>query len=286
MPSMLFEKTTVLGVGLIGASLALAMRKASLASSITGHGRNEANLQRAKEWSIIDSYELDPAKACKGADLVVLATPVGTFKSLMKSIYGSLKPGAVVMDVGSVKGDLVYGMESLMPDMVHCVPCHPIAGSERSGIDTASADLFEGKLCIITKTENTAVAAFNDVSELWRAIGSRVELLSPEEHDMIFGLVSHLPHLVAYALVNTVADVDPGSIKYAGNGFKDATRIAAGSPDLWRDITAFNSENLLRFLDILKANIEGLSIYIREGDFKGLEEAFKRASELRKSIES
>ncbi len=191
----------------------------------------------------------------------------------------------MAVDVGSVKGSLVQEMEGLMPEGVSFVACHPIAGSERSGIDTASADLFDGKLCIITRTERTDGGALDKVSKLWEALGSKVELMDPEVHDMIFGLVSHLPHLAAYALVNAVADVDAGSMKYAGNGFKDSTRIAASPPAIWRDICAFNTDNLLRFLDIFKANIEGLSLYIREGDFQGLEDALRRASKLRKSIE-
>jgi len=283
---MLFEKTTIFGVGLIGASLALAMREKSLTKYVSGYGRTEANLKAAAQRGIIDFYELDPARACKDADLIVYATPVGAFKSLARATRGAMKNGAVVIDVGSVKGLLVQDMEDLMPGGVRYVPCHPIAGSERSGIETASAGLFEGRLCIITKTPKTDDGAFDKVSALWRALGSKLEVMDPDVHDSIFGLVSHLPHLAAYALVNAVADVDAGSMKYAGNGFKDATRIAASSPAIWRDICAFNSENLLRFLDILKANIEGLSLFIRESDFKGLEEAFKRASKLRKGIEN
>lgn len=282
---MLFERTAVLGVGLIGASLALALREKSLTGLITGYGRTEANLKKAVERGIIDSYELDPARACADADLLVYATPVGSFKTLARALRGSTKKGAVVIDVGSVKGFLVSDMEGLMPEGVRYVACHPIAGSERSGIDNASANLFDGRLCIVTKTENTDEEAFRKVRDLWRAVGSKVELMDPDVHDVIFGLVSHLPHLAAYALVNAVADVDAGSVKYAGNGFKDMTRIAASSPAIWRDICAFNSENLLRFLDILKANIEGLSMFLRDGDFEGLEDAFKRASELRKSLE-
>lgn len=282
---MLFKKTAVLGVGLLGASLALSMREKSLTGSIIGFGRSEGNLKNAVAKGIIDSYFLDPVKACEDADLVVFATPVGSFKALARALKGRLRKDAVVIDVGSVKGFLVSDLENLMGEGVHYVACHPIAGSERSGIDTASASLFDGKLCIITRTDNTNEAAFQKVSELWSAVGSRVELMDPEFHDMVLGLVSHLPHLVAYALVNAVADVDSGSIRYAGNGFKDTTRIAASSATIWRDICAFNSENILRFLDIFKANIEGLGMFIREGDFDSLEDAFRRASKLRNRIE-
>lgn len=281
----MFDKASVLGVGLIGASLALSMKQRSLVGHVRGYGRTVANLRRAKERGIIDSYELDPARACEDADLIVYATPVGAFKPLARSIKGSLKEGAIAIDVGSVKGALVQDIERLSPQGAHFVACHPIAGSESSGIDAASGALFEGRLCIICRTERTDKKACDKVSELWRGVGSRVEIMDPQTHDVIFGLVSHLPHVVAYALMNAVADIDAGSLGYAGNGFKDTTRIAASSPAIWRDICAFNSVNLLKFLDIFKSNIEGLSAFIREGDFDSLEAAFKRASELRRGIE-
>lgn len=282
---VLFEKTTILGVGLLGASLALSMKGMSLTGHVVGHGRREENLKKAKERGIIDSYDLDAARACEGADLIVFATPVGTFKSLAKAIKGHLKEGAVLTDVGSVKGSLVYDIENLMPKGVHYVACHPIAGSEKSGIDTARDDLFKGKLCIITKTPNINEESFDKVWGLWSALGSRVELMDPEEHDHVFGLVSHLPHVAAYALINAIADVDVGCLKYAGEGFKDTTRIAASSPVLWRDICAFNSENLIRALDMLKSNIEGITSYLREGEYDALEETFRQASRLRRQIE-
>jgi prephenate dehydrogenase len=282
---VLFEKTAILGIGLIGASLALAMKENGLTGHVAGHGRSEDNLKRARERGIIDSYSLDAAKTCEDADLVVFATPVGTFKSLAKTIKGTLKKGAVVTDVGSVKGFLAHDLEDLMPEGVTYVACHPIAGSEQSGIDTARADLFKGRLCIVTRTPNIDEESFNKVWGLWSALGAKVELMDPEEHDHIFGLVSHLPHVAAYALMNAIADVDPGSLKYAGNGFKDSTRIAASSPTLWRDICAFNSDNLIRALDMLRANIDGIASYLREGDYEALEESFKRAYELRKQIE-
>jgi prephenate dehydrogenase len=261
------------------------MKQRSLVGHVVGHGRTEANLRRAEERGIIDSYELDAARACEDADLVVYATPVGSFKQIAHSIKGYLKEGAIAIDVGSVKGSLVQDIESLMPQGVHFVACHPIAGSESSGIDAARGDLFEGRLCIICRTERTDPKAFDKVSGLWGAVGSRVEVMDPRTHDEVFGLVSHLPHLAAYALVNTVADIDPGSLGYAGNGFKDTTRIAASAPAIWRDICAFNRGNLLKYLDVFKDNIEALSALVREGDLDGLEAAFRRASELRRGLE-
>lgn len=282
---MMFERAAVLGVGLIGASLALSMKQRSLVGHVVGHGRTEANLRRARERGIIDSYELEASRACEDADLVVYATPVGSFMQIAESIQSSLKEGAIAIDVGSVKGSLVQDIEKLTPQGANFVACHPIAGSESSGIDAASGHLFEGRLCIICRTERTDPKAFDRVSGLWGAIGSRVEVMEPRTHDAVFGLVSHLPHVAAYALVNTVADIDPGSLDYAGNGFRDTTRIAASPPAIWRDICAFNRDNLLKYLDVFKNNIEALSALLKEGDLDGLEAAFRRASERRRGLE-
>jgi prephenate dehydrogenase len=279
------ERVTVLGVGLIGASLALAMKEKSICGHVAGYGRTEGNLLKAKERGIIDSFELDPGKACEGADLVVFATPPGRFASLAREVRDSLKEGALVMDVGSVKGGLVQEMEGLMPRGARFVGCHPIAGSERSGIEASRADLFRGARCIITKTESTDGDALREVSALWEVLGSEVTVMDPEEHDRVYALVSHVPHLLAYALVNTVAEMDGEYIKYAGQGFKDATRIAASSPDIWRDICMLNRENLLHFIELFKDNIDRLGQHLRSGEAEALESAFARAKALRDTIE-
>jgi prephenate dehydrogenase len=283
---MTFEKATILGVGLIGASMALAMKKNSLCARVTGYGRTEGNLLRARELRIIDSYELDPAKACEGADLVVFSTPPARFASLAGEVRESLKEGAIVIDVGSVKGKLVHEMEGLMPPGARFVGCHPIAGSERSGIDAASGDLFKGAKCIITRTGGTDGDAFQEVSALWEGLGSDVTVMSPEEHDRVYALVSHVPHLLAYALMNTVAEIDGSYVEFAGQGFKDTTRIASSSPDIWRDICLMNRDNLLELIERFKDNMDRLSLHLRAGDAEALEEAFRRARALRETIEN
>lgn len=283
---MKYEKVTVLGVGLIGASLALAMKGKNLCGNVAGYGRTEGNLLRAKERKIIDSYALDPGKACEGADLVVFSTPPGRFAFLAGEVRGSLKEGALVIDVGSVKGKLVSEMEGLMPRGARFVGCHPIAGSERSGIEASRGDLFRGARCIITKTSRTDGEALREVSALWEALGSEVTVMDPEEHDRVYALMSHVPHLLAYALMNTVADVDGDYIRYAGRGFRDATRIAASSPDIWRDICVLNRENLLHFIERFKDNMDRLSHYLRSGDTEALEAAMSRAKALRETIEN
>lgn len=281
---LFFNRVTILGVGLIGASFALAMKKHKLSEHIIGHGRSLENLKRAKEKGMIDSFELDPAKACEGSDLVLFATPVGSFIDIAKKIQSSLKKGALVTDVGSVKGRLVYDMEALMPTAAYFVGGHPIAGSNRSGIDTATADIFIGAKCILTPTEKTSRNALEKLIHVWSTFGSILELIDPEEHDRVYATVSHLPHLLAYAIVNTVADIDSSYLKFTGEGFKDTTRIASSSPELWRDICILNRDNLLKSIEVFKDNLEKLSQYLRVSDSESLEREFTRARTLRQGI--
>jgi len=279
-----FDKVTILGVGLIGASFALGMKKYKLCNHLIGHGRKIENLQRARDIGIIDSLEPDPAKACSGSDLILFATPVGSFTEIAEKICLSFKKGTLVTDVGSVKGRLVYDMEALMPEGTYFVGGHPIAGSSRSGIDTATAEIFRGAKCILTPTEKTNVNALERLTHVWKTFGCMVELIDPDEHDRIYAMVSHLPHLLAYAIVNTVADVDSSYLKFAGQGFMGTTRIALSSPELWRDICILNQDNLLKFIEIFKKNLGKLSQYLKASDLKSLEGEFERARTLREGI--
>ena len=281
---MHFDKVTILGVGLIGASFALALQKNGLCGEITGYGRSEQNLGRAKEKKIIDSFDLDPAKACGGADLIVFATPVGTFTALAEKISGALKRNAIVTDVGSVKGKLVRDMEKSMPRGVSFVGGHPIAGSDRSGIDAAAAEIFRGAKCIIPPTRDTDKGALEKVTDIWKTFGSVIRSLNPDEHDRIYAAVSHLPHLVAYEIVNTVSDMSESYLAFCGQGFLDTTRIASGRPELWRDICILNKDNLLESIEILKKNLDRVSQYLRTYDLDSLERDFKRARTLREGI--
>ncbi len=279
-----FDRVAVIGVGLIGASLALALKKYGIAEEVSGTGRNEESLKKALRYGVIDSYSLDRSEVVKGADLVVLATPVGCFKDVIEEARPSFKRGAIVTDVGSVKGGLAREIEALMPDGVVFVGGHPIAGSDRSGIDAASADLFAGAKCIVTPTERTPEDAVRKVSALWSALGAEVCLLSPEEHDMVFALVSHLPHLIAYALVNTVGDVNPEYVHYAGKGFKDTTRVALSSPELWRDICFKNKENLLDLVQRFQQSLAEMVDALKEGETGELEMLFEKARSLRSRL--
>ena len=281
---MYFHKVTILGVGLIGASLALALKKYGLCNTIIGYGRTQGNLIRAQEKTIIDSFELDPAKACDDSDLIVFASPVGIFFDIAKQISHVLKRDAIVTDVGSVKGKLVRDMEGLMPHQVFFVGAHPIAGSERSGIDTASALIFKKAQCIITPTQKTDKNALEKIIAIWRTFGCFTTLMDPEEHDRIYAAVSHLPHLLAYEIVNTVADINSSYLSFSGQGFKDITRIAASHPDIWRDICMHNRDNLLAYIELFKKNLDTVSQYLRNNDPESLSREFQRARTLRESL--
>ena len=276
-----FERVTIIGVGLLGASLSLALRDKSLCGKIVGYGRKPENLERAKEAGIIDEYITDASASVKDADLVVLCTPVGIFSDIVSSIRPALKKGALVTDVGSVKGRMVADIESLMPPGVSFVGSHPIAGGDKSGISEARKDLFAGARCLVTPTTQSDRDALDTISSIWTLLGCRVEIMDPFLHDEVFALVSHLPHLIAYALVNTVDSIDPGRIDYSGGGFRDSTRIAMSSPELWRDISMFNRQNLLHVLDVFRDNLERISRCVEDQDWEWLEKEFKRARELR-----
>lgn len=281
---MFFKKITILGVGLIGASFALAMKKRGLCGSVSGFGRNESSLVKAQERGVIDSFDLDPVKASADSDLVLFAMHVGSFTETAKKIAPSLKKGAVVTDVGSVKGSLVYEMENILSRQASFVGGHPIAGGEKSGIETADAELFEGRRCIITPTGKTDRVAMEMLVTLWQSLGAEVVAMSPEEHDRVLGAVSHLPHILAYEMVNAADEIDESCLKYSGAGFRDVTRIASSSPELWRDVCMLNRENLIHFIDVFIRRLEAVRGYMMSADANSLEEEFRKAKTLRDGL--
>jgi len=274
----------ILGVGLIGGSVARALKKGELCSHIVGYGRSRANLDAAIRLGVVDSIEKSAKAACKGADLVVLATPVETFKPLVTEIASALEPGAIVIDAGSIKGELVREIESMMPSGVRFIGCHPIAGSERSGVHASTDTLFEGALCIITPTGKTDSRALDMVSLLWESFGCMVESMDPDEHDRVYSAVSHFPHLVAYAIVNAASEEVVGSLKYAGSGFKDTTRIAMSPAELWKNICIMNRSNVSGMVGRLIDELKQMKKMLDSADGKGLYEAFNRAAETRREI--
>ena len=281
---MFFRKVSILGVGLIGASFALAMKKRGLCGSVSGFGRKEANLANAKDRGVIDSFDLDPVRASADADLVLFAIHAGSFAETAKKIVGSLKRGTIVTDVGSVKGSLVYAMEDILSGQASFVGGHPIAGGEKSGIEGADAELFEGRRCIMTPTARTDKAAMEMLVSLWQSLGAEVVTMSPEEHDRVLGAVSHLPHILAYEMVNAAGEIDESFLRYSGTGFRDITRIASSSPELWRDVCMLNRENLIHFIDVFMRRVEAVRGYLVSADADSLEEDFRKAKTLRDGL--
>lgn len=282
--NLFFNKVTVIGVGLIGASFALALKKNGLCGTIHGYGRTEDNLVQARQRGIIDAYSLDACKACEDSDLIVLSTPVGLFRDVAEKISNSVKEGALITDVGSVKGALVYELETALQGRGIYAGSHPIAGSDKSGIGDARADLFNTAKCIVTPTSKTNDAATKKIVSIWETFGARVELMDPFRHDEVYAAVSHLPHLVAYAIVNTVNDIDPAYIEYAGKGFRDTTRIALSSPELWRDISMLNRDNLIRLISVFRDNIDRMADCLKENSASKIEDEFSKARALRRKL--
>jgi prephenate dehydrogenase len=284
MNGLLFRKATIMGVGLIGASCALALKDSGLCETVAGYGRSERNLKEARELGMIDEYSLEARHACEKTDLVILSTPVSQFKDLIREIRGDLKGNAVITDVGSVKGALVHEIEELMPESVYYVGSHPIAGSEKSGFNHASANLFEKSQCIVTPTHRSNEIAVRKIISMWESFGASIEIMDPVLHDEVYAAVSHLPHLIAYTMMNTVDEGGAEYFRFAGPGFKDSTRIALSSPELWRDISLLNGSNLLLLIDRFRDNLDLLASLIKNSDASGLEREFSKARSLRQKI--
>ena len=283
----MFDKVVMAGVGLICGSLAFDMRRRKLAKEIIGYGRGAANLRLARRKGIIDGYFLTPEDFPAGVDLLVMGTPVETIAPLTKAFLPRLDPGAIVTDVGSVKGGIVRAMEKLLSKQIHFVAGHPIAGSEQWGAQAARHDLFVRHRCILTPTKKTDRRALEKVAALWRAVGAEVETMPPEVHDHVLGVISHLPHVLVYALVNALERRPQKGIdlkKYCAGGFKDFTRIASSRPELWRDICLMNSKALGHSLGDYIDDLQRLHRWIRDGKGALLEKEFARAYETRAQI--
>ncbi len=279
-----FNRMVVVGVGLIGGSLSIVSRRKGLVKEIIGVGRGAGNLKEAVKLKIIDSFTFDISEAVKGADLIVLAAPVGSFEGLVKQMSRSLSKGAIITDAGSVKGEMVNRIERLLPRGAYFVGGHPIAGKEKTGVNAASQTLFEGTKCILTPTKKTDALALKKIKALWNAVGAEVVLMDPMLHDKVLGAVSHLPHAAAYSIVNTVAEIKKNGnnfIAFSGGGFKDFTRIAASSPEMWRDIFLSNRVNLINMISRYQKNLEKLKKYIKDKDSKGLIKELEKAKAIR-----
>lgn len=277
-------KLVIIGVGLIGGSFALAMKRAGLVGQVVGVGRSLDNLNRAIELGVIDAASQDPAQAVAGADLVMVATPVGQMGRVFDAIAPVLPREAIVTDAGSTKGDVAQLMRAHLPEhLAYCVPAHPIAGSDRSGAAAAQYGLFEQRRVVLTPLEATLPEAAEAVGQWWQASGARVFSMRADEHDAVFASVSHLPHLLAFAYVEMVANKTDAArcFDFAATGFKDFTRIAGSHPEMWRDISLANREALLADLRAYQAGLAQLTQWVEAGDGAALEQMFQHAREAR-----
>ncbi len=283
----IFERMAVIGVGLIGGSLAQAARRGRIARSVVGLDADDTHLKQAVALRLVDE-RADCPEGVEQADLVVIAVPVGEIVGVVRSIAGRLSLGCIVTDVGSVKGDLVAEVESQIPLGRAYVPGHPIAGTERSGPEAASADLFQGSLCVLTPTSRTPEDALKKITRLWERVGSHVILMDPFRHDHIFALVSHLPHVVAYALIGTIvgsADGGEELLGFSAGGLRDFTRIAASHPIMWRDILIRNRGEVLESITRFRAVLERIEKLIQTQDATRLVEEFQKAKEVREQLQ-
>jgi prephenate dehydrogenase len=277
---MPFQRLSILGVGLLGGSIGLNLKSRTSPCKITGYGHREDSLSRARELDAVDQTTTDLCEAVKGADLVVVCTPVGTFASILRKIAPALAAGAIVSDVGSTKRTICRLAERNLPKEVHFVGSHPMAGSERRGIEAARADLFRGALCITTPTPKTNSDALRRVESFWQDLGMRVTRLTPDDHDRLLSDVSHLPHALAAALVSMQPDQ---AMPLAGRGFADATRIAAGDGGLWRDIFLDNADNLRDSLRRLRLHLDRLEAMLDPAQADQLRQWLDAAAQKRRA---
>ncbi len=283
-----FRKLALIGIGLIGSSIALAARRQGLVDVISIMTRRQETLDEARDLNLGDIYTLDAAEAVRGADLVILCAPVGAYDALARAIAPALEPGAILSDVGSVKEHVVKVVGPHVPTGVHFIPGHPIAGTEHSGPGAGFPELFAGRWCVLTPGPEVPAAATEKLAAFWAAMGSQVETMDAAHHDMVLAITSHIPHLVAYNIVGTVADLEAATqsevIKFSASGFRDFTRIAASDPVMWRDVFLTNRDAVLEMLGRFSEDLSVLQRAVRTGDGEALEAMFTRTRAIRRSI--
>lgn len=288
MVSMMFEKIALIGIGLIGSSISLACRRAGIAKSIVGSARTEQTLNTALKLNLIDQGYPTARQAVEGADLVILCVPVGLCGPLSQEISSFLMRGAILTDVGSVKGTVVKEITPFVPQGVHFIGGHPIAGTEQSGPEAGFAELFDGRWCILTPEKGTNSDALEKLKSFWQLLGSHVEIMSPAHHDLVLAITSHLPHLIAFNIVNTAAHLERVTntevIKFSAGGFRDFTRIASSDPTMWRDVFLNNKDSVLEMLGRFTEDLSILQRAIRFSDGETLYKMFSEARAVRRGI--
>jgi len=283
----MIERLAIIGVGMIGASLALALKQARAVNHVVGCGRNQLNLQKGVDLGVIDSYTASIAEAASSADVVVLATPLGAMKQVFEQIAEIISEHTVITDTGSAKGSVIKVAQTVLGDKIsQFVPGHPIAGAEKSGVEAGLADLYQNRRVILTPLESTDPEAVAKIESMWQACGASIEYLGVEHHDKVLAATSHLPHMLAYGLVNYLSSLNDHDeiFKYAAGGFRDFTRIASSDPVMWRDVCISNGEALLTLIEGYKNELDQVSVAIRDGDQERLLELFGKAKSERDSL--
>ncbi len=288
MDKPLFQRVALVGIGLIGSSLARVMRRDGLAGHIAVSARTQKTLDTVVRLGLADSVSLDAAEAVRDVDLVVICTPHSAYRTVVQTFAPALKQGAIVSDVGSVKKVVLDEIAPMLPAGVHLVPTHPIAGTEHSGPEAGFAELFENRWCVLTPAPGTDANAVARVRQLWQRAGMRVEIMEAERHDLVLAITSHLPHLISYTIVGTATDLEAWLknevIKFSAGGFRDFTRIAASDPTMWRDIFLVNKEAVLEVLGRFTEDLTALQRAIRRNEGDILFDAFTRTREIRRGV--
>ncbi len=288
MSAPLFKRVALVGLGLIGSSLARVIKREGLAAHVAGTARSQATRDKAWALGYLDSVHPDPGLCVAGADLVVICAPLGAYAEIGAAMREHLAPGAIVTDVGSAKQSVIRDLGPLIPEGVHLIPGHPVAGTEHSGPEAGFAELFEGRWCILTPPPGSDEAAVAKLAELWRRAGSQIEIMEPGHHDRVLAITSHLPHIIAYTIVSTATDLADATqsevIKFSAGGFRDFTRIAASDPVMWRDVFLNNREAVLEMLGRFTEDLTALQRAIRWGEGDKLLDLFTRTREIRRGI--
>ena len=284
----MFKKICIIGCGLIGSSLARAIKKNNLAEKIVSSNRSDAVNKKVIELKIVDDSSSDTKKMADGSDLVVIATPLSSYEDVISKIKNSLKDGVILTDVGSVKENIINLIEKNIPESISWIPSHPIAGTEESGPEAGFSELFQNRWCILTPSKKAKEKDINLLQTFWEKVGSKVDIMEAKQHDYILSITSHIPHLIAYNIVNTSLNIQDEKestiVKYSAGGLRDFTRIAASNPIMWRDVFIQNKKNTSKMIDQFIKNLEDLKKAIENEDGKKLEQIFTKTKKIRKDI--
>ena len=288
MKKKLFNQISVIGLGLIGSSFSIAIKKNKVANKVVGYSRSNSTRIAAKKLNLVDTVANTLITSVRGSDLIIICTPLSTYPKIIKEIMPHLEKNSIVTDVGSAKSTTINEVSGLFSKFIEFIPAHPIAGTEQSGPYAGFPELFIGRWCIITPLKKNKPSSVNKIKVLWKLLGSKVDIMSPERHDRVMAITSHLPHLIAYNIVSTAADLETVTkqeiIKYSASGFRDFTRIASSDPVMWRDIFLKNKDAVLEMIGRFSEDLSALQKAVRWEDSKTLHKMFSRTRKIREKI--